>query len=185
MVQILEWLKGVRTGVIPEPGEFNWLGVAEAAAVDSRRGLDEKDDVLAAAENLEWAAVSVAVYEKLAQATQDKFSFEPSAMMLRAFFIAHLGVSIGHSILDPQILLDWFWNNLTLTLDEAVQKAAAYKQSLSTKQAGQWDDLEIRTLITLRHLKLRLSPIKRLVEGSKLKPDAKLATWLGIYSELP
>lgn len=111
------WLSQVTAREIPVPTEYNWwLGLAQALAnrVDFNTTLSQ-------AERLQWASVTITLYQYLAITLpyEQRFSPESSAMALRVRLIDQLGAKAGHPVLDPIIVERWVLDNLPLTLEEA------------------------------------------------------------------
>lgn len=89
---VQDWHRRIELGSLNPPEKFNWLGRAEAAAVDSR-----------SASALSWAEVATSVYEQLQAETANSNARETlriSSMLLRAAMIAKLGSVPGHPVLD-------------------------------------------------------------------------------------
>jgi len=164
---VMQWIVNVPPGQQSLSQKFDWLGLAEAAALNARFELD-----------LDWAKIAISIYDQLAKKVESKSQRESlmySQMNLRAFLIARLGAVPGHPILDPQPIINWFFDSLTLTVEEASERAA------------RWTDLEIERVRELRRIKNRLSPIKVLKEANMLPHDSysSLSSWLSIRSQLP
>lgn len=161
------WLNSVEPGQQLPSQKFDWIGLAEATGLKARSEL-----------SLEWAEISIAIYDQLAQKVESKSRSESlmhSQMTLRAFFIRRLGAKVGHPVLDPQPIVGWFVNNLQMSLEQAAE------------ESSHWTELDIAKIRELRRIKDRLAPIKLLKDGGMLphNVDAMLSSWLGIRSQLP
>lgn len=170
--QVQEWLASVWSGEQKVPEDFNWHGLAEVAADRANRRL------LGEQPNLEWAEVSVAIYERLAIEDEGD-SFLQSAMTLRAALILQLGAKRGHPVLDPEPIFHWFYDNLHLARDEAIKQASTWREF------GPGGGVGRNELLMLRRIKNRLGVIKLMSEGTHFTPDAELAKWLEVREQLP
>jgi hypothetical protein len=94
-------------------------------------------------------------------------------MMLRASLIRHIGAKQGDAILDPAAIVNWFFDNLPLSREEAEQ------------QACNWQNLPIEQIKTLRQIKNRLSVLDLLAEQHLLDAYPELTGWLTLHDRLP
>lgn len=152
------WLMDIWQGRRQAPADFNWLGLAQSAAVEARASL-----------SLPWTQVTLSIYES----TQTPAYDQNSAMMLRAYLIRHIGARRGDAILDPAVIVRWFFDNLPLSREEAEQRAR------------NWQDLPIAQIKTLRQIKNRLSVLHLLAEQHLLDAYPELASWLELRDRLP
>jgi len=164
---VKRWLADVEPGQQPSSQRIDWLGLAELAASKARAQLD-----------LEWADIALAIYEPLARKMDRqsrKESLMYSAMNLRAFLITRLGATEGQPILDPQAIVNWFFDNLATSFDQA------------STDAAHWRTLDIQRVRELRWIKNRLAPIKLLMDSGTCPRDScpELNRWLRIRSQLP
>jgi hypothetical protein len=93
--------------------------------------------------------------------------------MLRAAAIGKLGVIFDHPVLDVNLILQWFWDNIKESQEDVEKKAA------------NWKTLPIAEIRELRKLKNRLKVIAALSESDKYVLDEKLNTWLFLRDKLP
>jgi hypothetical protein len=167
---VLAWAKQVREGKLQSPINFNWHGLAEAAAMEARLNYGDDSPVL----NLSWAEVATSTYDYLAKlAGESGESFLISSMLLRAAMIAESGAILGHPVLDIDRVINWFFDGLKMSPDEAKQKATT------------WRNCSINEIRELRKIKNRLKVISVLVDSGKLVPNVELTTWLSLQSQLP
>ncbi|HAZ43756.1 MAG TPA: hypothetical protein DDW76_27685 [Cyanobacteria bacterium UBA11369] len=165
------WLKNIESGQLEPPEDFNWLGLAEAAAFNAHSDLD-KDSNRA---NLLWAEIATSVYQRLATeaSSQDGESFINSMMMLRAAMIAKFGSVSGHSLLDINSIISWFFRSLNMSYDEAREKAQY------------WRNCPVDRSRELRRIKNRLAVLSVLFESDQFPANEELNAWLALKERLP
>ncbi|HET6382346.1 MAG TPA: hypothetical protein VFJ58_03055 [Armatimonadota bacterium] len=172
--EILRWLARAWSGIDPTPDQFNWGGLAGVAASEAQLCLDR-------VESLRWAEVSVSIYDGLGNGglRQPGFvgrldSFQYSAMNLRAVMIVRYGASPGHNLLDPAIVIQWFYSILPMSCEGA----AAILEGSTVSELGE-------VAIELRQVRRALSPGQRLIGAGRLIPDAEVSCWLRLERRLP
>lgn len=159
--EILHLLQEVKATSEKLPDNINWLGLAEARAFDAQVDAD-----------LESVEIAVSIYEQLAKQTPEGGeSFLLSAMMLRASMINKLGVHSGHSLLEVEPIILWFFKSLTLSYSEAKAKAK------------NWQSCDINEIRELRRIKNRLGVISVLAQAIDL--DENIKNWLSLTNKLP
>src|SRR5947209_3363836 len=89
---VQNWIMDIWQGRRQAPDDFNWLGLAQAAAAEARASL-----------SLSWARVALSTYDYLS--TQSPAYDQNSAMMLRAYLIRHMRPRAGEEMLDPAIIV--------------------------------------------------------------------------------
>ncbi|NJL69354.1 MAG: hypothetical protein HC894_27090 [Microcoleus sp. SM1_3_4] len=94
-------------------------------------------------------------------------------MMLRAGAIAKLGIISNDPVLDVNLILQWFWDNIKQSREDVEQKAA------------NWKTLPIGEIRELRQLKNRLQVIAALTDLDRYVLDEELNTWLALREKLP
>lgn len=168
---VLTWVKQVREGKLQSPINFNWHGLAEAAAMEARLNYGDNSPTL----NLSWAEVATSIYDYLANLAGESAgeSFLISSMLLRVAMIADFGAIPGHPVLDIDQVINWFFDSLKMSPDEAKQKAP------------NWRNCSINEIRELRKIKNRLKVIFVLIDSGKLVPNVELSTWLSLRSQLP
>ncbi|WP_199248336.1 hypothetical protein [[Phormidium] sp. ETS-05] len=168
------WLQNILARDSDLPAEFNWLGLAEAAADNAYASSSYEANTT----DIKWVEIATTIYERLA-AIADKAksgsgeSLRISAMMLRAGMIDKFGVVYDHPVLDINIIFQWFRQNLKLSCEEVEKKAA------------NWRVLPVEEIRELRQLKNRLQVISAINDSNKfgLEPDIK--AWLSLRKQLP
>ncbi len=170
---VLIWVNNIFSGQTPEPQDFNWLLLADVASAKAGKG--ENDSGLC---DRTWAQVATTIYDRLSEAAEQKKpgsgeSFTISSMMLRAGAITKLGVISDDPVLNVNLILQWFWDNIKESREDVNKKAA------------NWKTLPIAEIRELRQLKNRLKVIAALAETDKYVLDEELSTWLSVREKLP
>ncbi len=167
--KILDWLKEVQSGSQQVDEDVNWwLGLAEMAAYSATTEVNVQDRLL-------WAQVVNSVQEYTANKANPAASnpHEVSAKLLAVRLIDELGPVVGHPILDPNLIEEWFFKGLTMSYEEAVSKAK------------NWRERPVEEIAQLRNLKNRLLPVEQLKEKGYLADNSELSKWLHIRNNLP
>ncbi len=122
---VLAWVKQVREGKLQSPINFNWHGLAEAAAMEARLNYGNDSSVI----NLSWAEVATSIYDYLGRRAGESAgeSFLISSMLLRAAMIAECGAIPGHPVLDIDRVINWFFDSLKMSPNEAFEKAPNWR----------------------------------------------------------
>jgi len=170
---VLIWVNNIFSGKTAQPQDFNWLLLADVCSESARKspngsGLPDRT----------WAEVATAIYDRLANDADRKKpgsgeSFTISSMMLRAGAIEKHGVISGHPVLDVNLILQWFWNNIKESCEDVEKKAA------------NWKTLPIAEIRELRQLKNRLKVIAALADSDQYVLDENLNSWLSLREKLP
>jgi len=168
---VKNWLKRIWSKQEEVPEDFNWLGLAEAAAFNARSGKGNASNL----PDLAWAEIATSIYDDLAAKANRGTgeSFINSSMLLRAGMIAELGAVSGHPVLDGNQIIQWFFHSLTMSLDEAA------------KNAENWKKLNIDEIRELRRIKNRLKVILVLAKSKKFIPNEELRAWIDLRERLP
>ncbi|MDF0555742.1 hypothetical protein [Kamptonema sp. UHCC 0994] len=170
---VLIWIKNIFSDQATKPQEFNWLLLADVSSAKARKGQNGSGLC-----DRKWAEVATTIYDYLANEAEHKKigsgeSFTISSMMLRAGAIAKVGVISDHPVLDVNLILQWFWDNIKESREDVEKKAA------------NWQTLPIAEIRELRQLKNRLKIIAALADSDKYVLDEKLNTWLHLREKLP
>lgn len=170
---VVAWVTNTLSPKTTAPQDFNWLLLADVCSAKARKsqngsGLPDRT----------WAEVATAIYDHLADDADRKKpgsgeSFTISSMMLRAGAIEKHGVISGHPVLDVNLILQWFWNNIKESCEDVEKKAA------------NWKTLPIAEIRELRQLKNRLTVIAALADSDKYVLEEELNTWLSVREKLP
>lgn len=167
--EVQSWLDSVLSCRERLPKDFNWRLLAENSAHLARWS----DDV-------EWARVGIRVYDWL-------HSLDPhhndSSMTLRAYFIERLGGVSNDPLLDPNVILRWFYENLPMSFVEAEQGIPKCTETIAKGNIQGPDDLQLCR--ELRQIKNKLNIIALLVESEAVCPDNELQKWLEIRTKIP
>ncbi|HIK09310.1 MAG TPA: hypothetical protein IGS52_03410 [Oscillatoriaceae cyanobacterium M33_DOE_052] len=170
----MDWLQNIWAADFYLPAEFNWLGLADAAAANAY----DSQKYQANSTNIKWAEIATKIYDRLA-AIADKSksgsgeSLRISSMMLRAGMIDKFGVVDHHPVLDINIILQWFRQNLNLSCEEVEKKAA------------NWRVLPVEEIRELRQLKNRLQVISAINDSNKFGLEPEIKAWLSLREKLP
>lgn len=124
---VLIWVNNIFSGQTTPPQDLNWLLLADVSSAKARKcqnvsGLPDR----------KWAEIATTIYDRLANEAERKKtgsgeSFTISSMMLRAGAIAKLGVISDHPVLNVNLILQWFWDNIKESREEVEKKAANWK----------------------------------------------------------
>ncbi|MCC5647993.1 hypothetical protein LC607_34850 [Nostoc sp. CHAB 5824] len=185
--QVQSWLKSVLSEQEQVPENFNWLGLAESSTFNAQElvGKSNEDNL----SSLAWAEVSISIYEFLAK-NNSRFSdrYLSSSMSLRAYMIIRIGTISGHSILDIEQILDWFFARLEFSYEEALIKATAWRDALSKNNPEdnqKYFDANLEDIKILRDIKNRLIIIKLLYDNKKIDTTKELNAWISLWEKLP
>jgi hypothetical protein len=170
---VLIWVKKIFSDQATQPQEFNWLLLADVSSAKARKGQNSSGLC-----DRQWAEVATTIYDRLSEAAEQKKpgsgeSFTISSMMLRAGAIGKLGAISDHPVLDVNLILQWFWDNIKESREDVENKAA------------NWKTLPIGEIRELRQLKNRLKVIAALADTDKYVLDESLKSWLDLREKLP
>lgn len=137
-----------------------------------------------ALQSLTWAQAALAAYDVLTRrATRGReHGYAESAMHLRASLIATLGAIPGDPVLDGDIPVYWFFDQLRLTPERALAKARACRQQMACREITPRLRANLRQL---RRIKNRLTPLVLLSDSGQLEASPALRTWLELRAQLP
>ena len=177
---VLHWLYEVWEGAHQAPEGFNWLGLAEISA-----GLaTHKDDTLSSPPDLGWARVAVLVNTFLIHEAKAHGRVYSSArvvppearervMRIRVRFLLRLGSVPGDPVLDSNLLVQSFFEGLTLSPEEALSQCAAGRKVLSQEQI--WK---------LNRIQRNVEFLRPLAEQHLLPANQELLAWYSIRERL-
>lgn len=183
------WLNSVWEEQQQVPADFNWLGLAEIAAFKASNQVSKSQETREF--SLIWAQIAISVYEFLANSRPNdaiQESFIESLMNLRSYMILQLGVKVGHSVLDPEPILNWFFENLEFSYEDTVAKACVWKKLFTdniSEAIFQKLECNLEELRALKKIKLRLRVIKLLLEGNQIYSSKVLQDWISLWEVLP
>ncbi|WP_335017143.1 hypothetical protein [Nostoc sp.] len=129
--QVRTWLRMVWAEQQQVPEKFNWLGLAEVSTFRAQELANEESNE-SHSESLTWAEIASSVYEFLAE---NNLSFSEryldSLMGLRTYMILKFGALPGNRVLDIQQIVNWFFDNLHISYEEALIKATDWREALA------------------------------------------------------
>jgi hypothetical protein len=166
------WIYEAWEGLQSVPGDFKWEYLAATLEVLARSGNGPN---YYSKPDLEWGKLTVSIYHYLISKADPltRMSLEERMMYLKAYLISYYGCIAGNAFLDVNRIVDWFFQNVRLSIDEVEKRLAHLK------------DLEMEELMFLRHLKVRLSIIQFLSDRNLIFPNEILRKWLAIQTKLP
>ncbi|HSP78533.1 MAG TPA: hypothetical protein VLQ93_08400, partial [Myxococcaceae bacterium] len=147
---------------------FNWELFSTTIAA---RAIDER--------SLSWAHIALMAFGVLAERAPDAYeaySFMLRAMNLRAAMILELGSREGDTVLDPEIIVAWFKNLVTMPIEEVARMSS---EDLRT--------IPIETIRKLRNLKYALNVVDLVCESETgvVRKHPELEGWLQLRPRIP
>ncbi len=186
--QVQAWLRIVWAEQQQIPEKFNWLGLAQVSTFNAQELANEESNE-SHSESLAWAQVATSVYEFLAE-NNPSFpeSYLYSLMGLRAYMILKFGALPGNQVLDIQQIVNWFFDNLHISYQEALIKATDWRETLAVNNPEETQkkfESELEDIRKLRLIKNRLGIIKRLSKSKDFLPNEELNIWISLWDKLP
>ncbi len=185
---VLHWLYEVWEGARQAPEEFNWLGLAEISASLAHH----RDGTLSSPPDLGWARVAVLVNTFLIHEAKAHgrvyfsarvvppearervcFTCEERVMRIRVSFLLRLGSVPGDPVLDSNLLVQSFFEGLTLSPEEALSQCAAGRKVLNREQI--WK---------LNRVQRNVELLRPLAEQHLLPANQELFAWYSIRERL-
>ncbi|MEH1950030.1 MAG: hypothetical protein V7K77_24210 [Nostoc sp.] len=163
---IQTWLRMVWAKQQQVPEKFNWLGLAQVSTSNAQELANEESNE-SHSESLAWAEIATSVYEFLAE-NNPSFSerYLDSSMGLRAYTILKFGAIPGNRVLDIYLIINWFFDNLHISYQEALIKAADWREALATNNPEETQkkfNSELEDFRKLRLIKSRLEDVLKVV----------------------
>ncbi len=186
--QVQAWLRIVWAEQQQIPEKFNWLVLAQVSTFNAQELANEESNE-SHSESLAWAQVATSVYEFLAE-NNPSFpeSYLYSLMGLRAYMILKFGALPGNQVLDIQQIVNWFFDNLHISYQEALIKATDWRETLAVNNPEETQkkfESELEDIRKLRLIKNRLGIIKRLSKSKDFLPNEELNIWISLWDKLP
>ncbi|MEH1968445.1 MULTISPECIES: hypothetical protein [unclassified Nostoc] len=186
--QVQTWLRMVWAEQQQVPEKFNWLGLAEISTFRAQE-LANQESNESHSESLAWAEIATSVYEFLAENNPTfSESYLYSLMGLRAYTILKFGALPGNPVLDIQQIVNWFFDNLHISYQEALIKATDWRETLAANNPEETQkkfESELEDIRKLRLIKNRLGIIKRLSKSKYFLPNEELNIWISLWEKLP
>lgn len=191
---LLEWIKLARDQRLDLPEDFSWYSLS--SGIISRLKNRIRNGNLEGAAT--WMKVINEIYDIMTSGNPTNSEAEAlqyEIMHIRAALIMRLGISKAHPILDENPLLAWFFHDLNVSLDTAIQKSDDWQNIKQEKKIQFLRDKEqkidntdqcltIQDLKTLRKIKNKLSILEPLYQH-KLIENKELGDWISIMHKLP
>jgi hypothetical protein len=102
--------------------------------------------------------------------------------------IMKIGAVPGNLVLDIELILNWVFDSLQFSDEEALIKAIVWRDTLSEnnpEETQKYFDANLEDIKILRDIKNRLGIIKPLYESKKISPTKELNAWISIWEKLP
>lgn len=163
------WVEAVVAGRASAPDDFNWLGVAQVAALHANTSLSDGHDEIA----IDWARAAVAIYDRLSREKPGIKSNARDSMFLRTRMVRRFGPHEGDLLLDPDIVTAWFLDNAGFARDDAHAMAECWRQLKRTEIAK------------LREIKNMILVLRIWDEAGLIEVGSDLASWIALAPLLP
>ncbi len=178
--QVQSWLKNVWTEQKLVPEKFNWLSLAELSASKAREMASNKSEYNSS--SIAWADVSTSVYEFLAQ-KHPEFSpgYLSCSMNLRADMIVKFGAIPNNSVLGTEIIINWFFDNLEISYQDALIKTTDWRDTLASNDVIKIKnkfEADMEDMKKISFIKNRLNTIKLLFQSKDFYPSEELNNWI-------
>lgn len=175
--KLLDWLiENIETGS-GDTSEVNWHGLADSAALRANSSIR----IGAHNEALQWARISIISYQHLIGRVEWHYAhaLNMSMMMLRVKLIKLLGPKTNDLVLDIDQIYKWFFDNLHVSIEDAVEKSNSWITRVQLQQ------LEPEEIVKLRYIKNRLSVFKEIQNDPRFTLSDALKKWMMIKPMLP
>jgi hypothetical protein len=186
--EVQKWIESILLEETDFPENFNWLGLAEVSGSIARDKIESEDFNL----GYSWAEISIFIYDLLANSTQnlsERLSFQESSMLLRTCLIKKSGSREGDFILDKNIIINWFFDNLEfksiVDLENEISSISKLQESDKLTKLPENIGEYIERIKNLRNIKRRLSIIKLLSENDQINLSISLKDWISKWGEIP
>jgi hypothetical protein len=178
--QVQSWLKNVWIEQKQVPEKFNWLSLAELSAFNARELAANKSEYNSP--SIAWADVATSVYEFLAD-KHPEFSpgYLSCSMNLRADMIAKFGAVSSNSVLNTEIIINWFFDNLEISYQEALIKITDWRDTLASNDVAKIKnkfETDMEDMKKISFIKNRLNTIKILSQSKHFHPSEELNNWI-------
>lgn len=155
-----EWTRQGRP--ISHDADMNWLLLAECAAAYACNAYGKHS----ALESILWGSIGITVRDGLAKGESQIPASSASAMAIRCNLIMTFGNHPGDPLCDSKIILDWFYEALAMTFQEATNEARRWHTNPGERK------FEFKWIIE------QLEMIRPLVAARRLEADPQLQQWL-------
>jgi hypothetical protein len=184
--QVQSWLKNIWAEQKPVPEKFNWLSLAELSASKAREMAFNENEY--SSSSIDWADVSTSVYEFLAH-KHPEFSpgYLSCSMNLRAEMIVKFGAVSNNSVLDAQIIINWFFDNLEISYEDALIKTKNWRDTLASNDVAKIKnkfETDMEDMKKISFIKNRLNTIKVLSQSKDFHLSEELNNWISFGETL-
>jgi hypothetical protein len=191
---LLEWIKLTRSQKVDLPEDFSWYSLYSGIISRVKNLIHDGNFEGIAA----WFKIINEIYDTVASGNPNSPEAEAlrfEIMHIRATLIMKFGAGKAGSILDEGPLLTWFFHDLNVPLDTALQKSddwhnikqenkIRFLQNKEEKGRYTKQNITVEDLKTLRKIKNKLAILKPLYQH-KLIENKELGDWISIMHKLP
>jgi hypothetical protein len=191
---LLEWVRLAKSQKADLPEDFSWYSLSSGITSRTKNLIHNGNFEGATA----WSKILNEIYYYLASSKPNSSEEEAllnEIMQIRAALIMKFGMSKANPLLDEDLLLTWFFHDLSVPLETAIQKSDDWQNLMQQKQIRWLQEREERNgatkqitsvedLKTLRKIKNKLSILKPLYQD-KLIENKELGDWISIMHKLP
>lgn len=159
--------------------DFNWLGLAEALAFDSRKKTNIN-------EKIQLAELAISIYEWLDnhKNSDHSDSFVNSAISLRVYLLSNGYVGLSQPFFGEKELSKQICKEFSLSPSEALEICQNIKDKINSG-INNVLTADVEKLKKLRRIKSKIYFVKNLPVDSKLLEEFKSQGWLDIYEKIP
>lgn len=191
---LLEWVKLARSQNVDLPEDFSWYSLASSITSRIKTLIHDRRFECVNA----WFKIVNEIYDNVASGNPNSSEADAlryEIMNMRAALIMKFGISKADPLLNEDLLLAWFFHDLNVPLDTAIQKSDDW-QNLKQQKKVRWlsdseerdngnhKNVTIEDLKTLRKFKNKLSILKPLYQH-KLIENRELGDWISLMHRLP
>jgi hypothetical protein len=182
--ELNQWLDDVWSGKIEYTKNLNsWLFIAQSIYQNVLNDPEVKDDI----PSKSWAATSISIYEYLDKCSDSIFdSSMYSANNIRIKLIEHFGNIKGDYVCDVDNIYDWFFNNVTMNLNDVQQKTKNWDSIIMDlpKNSDEYI-VAFENIRELRAIKNKLNVIESLYQLGYKSDIYDIEAWISIKNDLP
>ena len=182
--ELNQWLDDVWSGKIDYTKDLNsWLFIAQSIYQNVLNDPEVEDDI----PSKSWAATSISIYEYLDRSSDSLFdSSMESANYIRIKLIEHFGNLKGDYVCDVDNIYDWFFNSVTMKLNDVQQKTKKWDSIIMDlpKNSDEYI-VAFENIRELRAIKNKLNVIESLYQLGYKSDKYDIEAWIQIKTDLP